>query len=87
MWILTTCILESVYCGGHDADTSEEAAACLLVDLAAVPHADGDAVPLAHVPAGEEAKVVISACATGCLCATLGWHQWGDPISPSRLFS
>lgn len=70
--ILTTCILESVYCGGHNPDTSEEAAARFLVDLAAIPDADGDAVPLAHVPAGEEEEVMASVCATGCLGAPFG---------------
>lgn len=48
--LLTASVLESLYCVGHDADTSQESTSLLLVYLFVVPDANGDAISLAYVP-------------------------------------
>lgn len=47
---LTSSVFELVDGIGHDAYTSQETSALLLVDLLVVPHTDGDGVFVTNIP-------------------------------------
>lgn len=46
---LVSGVLEPVYRGGCEANTSQESAARLLVDLPSVPHTDRDAIAFTNI--------------------------------------